>query len=142
MHISGKGLDLVRRFEGLRLHAYRCPAGIWTIGYGHTGPDVEPGMRISSARADDLLCADLRRVESGVANSAGPCTQGQFDALVSFAFNLGPGALHASTLLKLHKLGQHKLAAAEFGRWVHAGGRKQPGLVRRRAAEAELYREE
>jgi len=142
MHVSDVGLDLIRRFEGLRLNAYRCPVGVWTIGYGHTGAEVEQGRTISEQRAEELLCADVMRFEEGVARAAGPCTQGQFDSLVSFAFNLGLGPLRSSTLLKLHKLGQHKLAAAEFGRWVHAGGRRLPGLVKRRAAEAELYREE
>jgi lysozyme len=139
MHISEEGLDLIRRFEGLRLDAYRCPAGVWTIGYGHTGPDVAEGDRINEACAEALLLTDVLRLEDGVARSAGVCAQGQFDALVSFAFNLGLGALRSSTLLKLHKIGQHKLAAAEFARWIHAGGRKLPGLVKRRAAEAERY---
>ena len=140
MQISQRGLDLIRRFEGLELCAYRCPAGVWTIGYGHTGPDVEPGLTITADRAQELLRADLLRFEEGVAKSAGDCTQGQHDALVSFAFNLGLGALRSSTLLKKHRAGEHRLAAAEFARWIHAGGRKLPGLVKRRAAEAALYR--
>jgi lysozyme len=139
MQISEQGLDLIRRFEGLRLDAYRCPAGHMTIGYGHTGPDVREGARISVEQAEELLRADAMRFEEGVARLAGPCTQGQYEALVSFAFNLGLGALRSSTLLKLHRIGQHRLAAAEFARWIHAGGRKLPGLVRRRAAEAERY---
>jgi lysozyme len=140
MHISEQGLDLIRRFEGLRLRAYRCPAGVWTIGYGHTGPEVREGMTIGRDEAEAMLRGDLIRFEEGVAKSAGACTQGQYDALVSFAFNLGLGALRSSTLLKKHKAGEHRLAAGEFARWIHAGGRKLPGLVRRRAAEAELYR--
>jgi lysozyme len=139
MHVSERGLDLIKRFEGLELRAYRCPAGVWTIGYGHTGPEVREGTAIAAERAEELLRADLLRFEEGVARSAGACTQGQFDALVSFAFNLGLGALRSSTLLKKHRCGEHRLAAAEFGRWIHAGGRKLPGLVKRRAAEAELY---
>lgn len=142
MQISNKGLDLIKRFEGLRLDAYRCPAGIWTIGYGHTGPDVREGLAITPSRAETLLRSDVGHFVAGVEGCAGPCTQGQYDALVSFAFNLGLDALRSSTLLKLHKLGQHKLAAAEFGRWVHGGGRELPGLVSRRAAEAALYLEE
>jgi lysozyme len=138
MNISDKGLALIKRFEGLRLNAYRCPAGIWTIGYGHTG-GVHDGMKISHSEADQLLRADVERFEHDVDRLAGPCTQGEFDALVSFTLNLGPEALRSSTLLKLHRLGQHRLAAAEFGRWVHAGGRKLDGLVKRRAAEADLY---
>jgi lysozyme len=140
MQISERGLDLIRRFEGLELTAYRCPAGVWTIGHGHTGPEVREGKSITPAEAEAMLRADLIRLEEGVARSAGPCTQGQYDALVSFAFNLGLGALRSSTLLKKHKAGEHRLAAAEFGRWIHAGGRRLPGLVRRRAAEADLYR--
>jgi lysozyme len=142
MQISDKGLDLIKRFEGLRLDAYRCPAGIWTIGYGHTGSGVREGLTITPLKAETFLRADVGRFGEGVEECAGPCTQGQFDALVSFAFNLGLGALRASTLLKLHQLGQHKLAAAEFARWVYAGGKELPGLVRRRAAEAALYLED
>ena len=139
MQISERGLDLIRRFEGLRQGAYRCPAGIWTIGYGHTGPDVRKDLTISKEEADALLRADVARFEAGVRRIAGACTQGQFDALVSFAFNLGLGALMSSTLLRKHKAGDRDGAAEQFGRWVHAGGRKLPGLVRRRAAEAALY---
>ena len=140
MQMSEHGLDLLRRFEGLRLRAYRCPAGVWTIGYGHSGPDVRAGLRIEDEEAERLLRADVARFEEGVRAIAGACTQGQFDALVSFAFNLGLGALMSSTLLRKHRAGDAEGAAAEFGRWVHGGGRRLPGLVRRRAAEAALYR--
>jgi lysozyme len=142
MQISDKGLDLIKRFEGLRLNAYRCPAGIWTVGYGHTGDEVCEGLAISPSVAEAILRSDVAHCGDGVKACAGPCTQGQYDALVSFAFNLGLDALRSATLLKLHMLGQHKLAAVEFGRWIHAGGRELPGLVRRRAAEAALYLEE
>ena len=138
MHISTQGLALIKASEGLRLAAYRCPAGIWTIGYGHTH-GVHEGQAINPSEAEHLLREDVASTESEVEHLAGPCTQGEFDALVSFAYNLGAQALRNSTLLKLHRLGQHKLAAAEFGRWVHAGGRELPGLVKRRAAEADLY---
>lgn len=140
MHMSERGLGLIRKFEGLRLHAYADAARVWTIGYGHTGPDVHAGMEIEPERAEQLLQADAARFEKGVAAIAGACTQGQFDALVSFAFNIGLGALKSSTLLRKHRAGDHRGAAAEFGRWVHSGGRTLQGLVLRRAAEAELYR--
>lgn len=139
MNISDEGIALIKRFEGLRLDAYQDSVGVWTIGYGHT-KGVHQGQSINGSEAEQLLRDDLEHFESGVEDMAGDCTQGQFDALMSFAFNLGLGALRGSTLLKLHKLGQHERAAAEFGRWVHAGGRKLAGLVKRRAAEAELYR--
>ena len=141
MHISEKMLDRIKRFEGLRLRAYRCPAGIWTIGYGHTGPEVREGCEVDAAEADELLRKDVTRFEEGVGKIAGPCSQGQYDALVSFAFNLGLGALMSSRLLKKHRAGDHDGAAQEFGRWVHAGGKRLPGLVRRRAAEAAAYRQ-
>ena len=139
MHVSDKGLELLKRFEGLRLEAYLCPAGKWTIGYGHTGPDVRAGSTIDDAAALDLLRSDVARFERGVSAMAGECTQSQFDALVSFAFNIGLGALMSSTLLKKHKAGDPNGAAAQFGRWVYGGGRELKGLLRRRAAEAELY---
>jgi lysozyme len=139
MRISQRGLELIKGFEGLRLKAYLCPAGVWTIGYGSTGTHVRAGMVISERDAEDLLRSDLRRFEQGVAKLAPECTQGQFDALVSFAFNLGLGALAKSTLLRKHKAGDHAGAAAEFRKWVMAGGVKLKGLVRRRAAERDLY---
>jgi lysozyme len=139
MRISQRGIDLIKRFEGLRLKAYLCPASVWTIGYGSTGPHVREGMAISERDAEDLLRSDLRRFEQGVAKLAPDCSQGQFDALVSFAFNLGLGALRKSTLLRKHKAGDHAGAAAEFRKWVMAGGVRLKGLVRRRAAERDLY---
>ena len=145
--ISGRGIALIEEAEGCRLTAYPDPGtggAPWTVGVGHTGPDVHPGLVINKAQADALLRQDLARFERGVAALvAGHATaQGQFDALVSFAFNLGLGALGGSSLLRLHKAGSFDAAAGEFGKWIHAGGRVLPGLVRRRAAEAALYRGE
>jgi lysozyme len=139
-HIGPKGLALIKRSEGLRLKAYRCPAGVATIGYGSTGNHVAMGMTITEAEAEALLRKDLERFERGVVAMAGEMTPGQFSALVSFAFNLGLGALQKSTLLKKHLAGDHAGAAAEFAKWNKAGGRVLPGLVTRRADEADLYR--
>lgn len=139
MQISDKGLSLIKHFEGCVLTAYRDSVGIWTIGYGHTGEDAEEGRCISQAKAEEILNADLARFEHGVEDMAFPCTQNQFDALVSFAFNLGLGALKSSPLLRKHKSGDFKGAAGEFLRWNRAGGKVLAGLARRRAAEAELY---
>lgn len=138
MKISQKGLDLIKRFEGLRHEAYKCPAGVWTIGYGHTG-DVQNGALITAEGAEAQLREDVARFEEGVRHIVGPCTQGQFDALVSFAFNLGLGALMSSTLLKKHKSKDYAGAAGQFLRWNKAGGKVLPGLTKRRAAEAALY---
>lgn len=138
--IGPKGLALIKASEGLRLKAYRCPADVPTIGYGSTGPHVRMGMTITEAEADALLRKDLERFERGVAEMSGDMTPGQFSALVSFAFNVGLEALRKSTLLRKHLSGDHAGAAAEFGKWVNAGGKKLPGLVKRRAAEAALYR--
>ncbi len=138
--IGPKGLALIKRFEGLRLTAYKCPADVPTIGYGSTGPHVRMGMTITEAEAEKLLTDDLERFERGVARVGGTMTPGQFSALVSFAFNLGLGALGTSTLLKRHLAGDYAGAAEQFGRWVKAGGRMLQGLITRRAAEAALYR--
>jgi GH24 family phage-related lysozyme (muramidase) len=137
--LSAQGLDLVKRFEGLRLAAYQDSAGVWTIGYGHTG-NVRPGQRITEAQAEQLLRKDVAWAEDAVRKNVDvPLSQGQFDALVSFTFNLGSGALQRSTLLKKLNAGDYAGAQAEFGRFVHAGGRVLPGLVRRRADEAALF---
>lgn len=138
MNISDKGLNLIKSFEGLRLTAYRDAVGIWTIGYGHI-QGVHQGMAINGEEAEQLLRDDVAKFEHGVEDMASECTQGQFDALVSFAFNLGLSALKTSTLLRLHKAGDYVGAEEQFMRWTKAGGRVLPGLVRRRAAEAELY---
>lgn len=137
MRISSSGIELIRRFEGLRLEAYRDPVGIWTIGYGHT--PASPGQIISLVQADDLLTHDVARFEEAVNDLVSvPLTQGQFDALVSFAYNLGEARLRDSTLLRKLNAGD-RTAPSEFGRWVHADGKVLPGLVRRRAAEAQMF---
>lgn len=138
--INGAGVAIIKHFEGLKLKAYKCPAGIWTIGYGHTGPDVLPGLVITEARADELLAADLARFEAGVADLAKVANDNQFAALVSFAFNLGLEALRTSTLLRKHMAGDYEGAAAEFARWNKANHVVLSGLTRRRAMEADLYR--
>ncbi len=105
MNTSDAGLKLIRQFEGLRLKAYRCPAGIWTIGYGHTSaagaPEVREDMRISREEAEAILKRDLAQFEDAVSSMVKvPLTENQFDTLVSFAFNCGIAALRRSTLLK------------------------------------------
>lgn len=137
--INKAGLDLIKSFEGLRLTAYVCPAGVLTIGYGSTGPHVKPGMTITQHQAEGLLRSDLRRFEDFVAGHGGTCTDNQFGALTSFAFNVGEGALEHSTLLNLHRQGKYGAAQLQFGKWTHGGGKVLPGLVRRRSAEAALY---
>jgi lysozyme len=136
---SAACLDLIRQSEGCRLKPYLCPAGKLTIGYGHTGPDVKPGQSITYSQAEALLESDAMVASAAVEKLAGKCTQGQFDALTDFAFNLGAGKLAGSTLLKYHKAGNTTAAAAEFGKWVYGGGHILPGLVKRRAAETHLY---
>lgn len=143
--ISPRGIALIEEAEGTRLQAYPDPGtggDPWTIGVGHTGPEVHKGLVWTKEQVDAALRSDLARFEKGVAAlvAGHPTTQGQFDALVSFAFNLGLGNLGSSTLLKKHKAGDYAGAAAEFGKWVKAAGRVLPGLVKRRAAEADLYR--
>jgi lysozyme len=141
MKINDKGKALVKRFEGLRLDAYRCPAGVATIGYGSTGPHVRMGMTITPGEADRLLDKDLARFEVGVkAMVTGiPTNPDQFSAMVSLAFNIGLGAFATSTVLKRHKLGNKIGAANAFLMWNKAGGQVLKGLMRRREAERELY---
>ena len=110
-----------------------------TIGYGHTGKDVKTGMTITTDRADELLRQDVMDSVACVNNNALPCTQGQFDALVDFVYNLGADQFLHSTLLRKHKAGDYTGAAKEFGRWVHDNGKTLPGLVTRREKERKLY---
>lgn len=139
--VNQAGLALIKSFEGLRLGAYLCPARVWTIGYGHTGPDVRPGQKITEAEAEALLKGDLDRFESGVSTALGdaPTTDNQFSAMVSLAFNVGLGAFQRSTVLRQHRAGNRQRAAAAFLMWVKGGGKTLPGLVRRRTAERNLY---
>jgi Phage-related lysozyme (muraminidase) len=141
MKTSNKGIDLIKKYEGLRLKAYKCPAGVWTIGYGHTGADVAEGLEITEERADELLLSDIAQFENHV-NSVVESTikQNQFDALVSFAFNLGGLSLKNSTLLKRVNANPIDPAISdELKRWVNEKGKPLAGLVKRRAEEAELY---
>jgi GH24 family phage-related lysozyme (muramidase) len=144
MTLSQRGLDLIKKFEGLRLTAYKCAAGVDTIGYGHTGSDVKPGMRITEEEAEKLLWRDTESAQQAVHSFVNiKLNQNEYDALVSFVFNIGPTAFVNSTLLKLLNHGaDRKVVAAEFDRWVKAGSDKPvQGLVRRREAEKALFLE-
>lgn len=142
MKTSQAGVDLIKQFEGLELTAYPDPGTggePWTIGYGHTG-GVKPGDTVTEAEAEEILRQDLARFEDCVnAYVSVPITQSEFDALVSFAFNVGCGALKSSTLLRLLNGGDHEAAAQQFPRWNKAAGRVMAGLTRRREAERDLF---
>lgn len=141
MHISDKGLDLIKRFEGFRDTAYLCPAGVWTIGYGHT-QDVKEGDTITQDKAEELLREEVAAKYEPivVSNTSGlELTQGQFDALVSFVYNVGAYNFETSHLLSRLKAGDIEGAAAQFERWNRAGGKVLDGLTARRAAERELF---
>ena len=139
MKPSGACRALVRHFEGCRLQAYLCPAGVPTIGVGHT-KGVKLGARCSQEQADLWLTQDLDDAGAAVASLVRvPLTQGQFDALTSFVFNLGMRRLAESTLLILLNKRDYHGAAAQFSRWVRSDGQVLDGLVRRRAAEAKLF---
>ncbi len=144
MQISKSGIELIKRFEGLRLKAYQDSVGVWTIGYGWTQPvdgkKVGPVMEIDQVTADRLLKCGVVQYEQGVNQLVkARITQGQFDALVSFAYNLGLRSLSTSTLMKKLNAGDKQGAADEFGKWVNAGGKRLDGLVARRAAEREMF---
>ncbi|EOX8980492.1 lysozyme [Enterobacter hormaechei] len=139
MKTGMNGLHLITEYEGLRLQAYKCPADIWTIGYGHTA-GVSANDVITKEDALFFLRQDVAETEWAVSQYVHlPLTQNQFDALVSFAFNVGVGNFRTSTLLKKLNAGDYDGAAREFGRWIHAGGKALPGLVRRREAERALF---
>lgn len=144
--ISDKGIKLVTHFEGKHNKSYLCPANVWTIGYGHTGnvdgKPIKAGLIISDEKVIELLKEDMAEFEKAVSKLVKvPITQNQFDALVSFAFNVGSGALRTSTLLKILNSGEWDNADIErqFLRWNKGGGRVLAGLTRRRKAEAHLW---
>lgn len=140
-HITQEGLDLIKQFEGFSETVYICPAGYPTIGYGHVVKEHENfSCGMSEEEAEDLLRKDAQIAENAVLRLINvPLTDGQFDALVSFTFNLGSGALQRSTLRRKVNREEHEEVPREFLRWVWAGGRKLRGLIRRRSAEVALY---
>ncbi len=152
MRINQEGLDIIKFYESLALQAYLCPAGIWTIGYGHTGPDVKPGLTISETIADALLAQDIAKFEADVLRLvAMPPTLNQFSAFVSFAYNVGSDidtdtiaeGLGDSTLMKKYNAGDIQGAADEFLKWNKAtvAGKRVVlnGLTKRRTAERALF---
>lgn len=148
MRVSEAGIDLIHSFESFRANAYPDPGtgGLpVTIGWGSTtdenGHPIKMGDVWSRERADARFEKDLEKFTDGVLDAldGAPVTQGQLDALVSFAYNVGLGNLRSSTLLKLHKAGDYAGAQQQFARWNRAGGKVMAGLTRRRAAEAALY---
>jgi len=134
------GLDLIKSFEGLRLKAYRCPAGVPTIGYGATGPDIKIGMIWTEGQCHARLVADVARFEQAVAKALTvTANENQFAAMVSLAFNIGAGGFARSSVLRRHNARDFAGAADAFLLWNKGGGRVLPGLVRRRKAERDLY---
>ena len=137
------GIDLIKRFESCRLRSYRDVVGVWTIGYGHTGPDVTPGKTITSEQATDLLDADLHKFEDAINQLVKvPLAQTQFDALVCLVYNIGLSHFGTSTLLRILNAGDYASAANEFPKWDMAGGKQIPGLLTRRCAERALFKGE
>lgn len=141
--VTEEGLNLIKRFEGFSHTIYTCPAGYPTIGYGHVVLAHEHDQfaaGVTQAEATELLRKDVRIAERAVLRLISvPLTDGQFDALVSFTFNLGAGALQRSTLRRKVNRGEHESLPAELLKWVWAAGKKLPGLVRRRQAEGVAY---
>ena len=139
MNISEYGLDLIKHFEGLETKAYQCAAGVWTIGYGHT-KGVQEGDEWSEDHCDYMLEVELEEYEGYINNLVTcPLSQNQFDALVSWVYNLGSANLQASTLLKVLNAEDYSDVPNQIKRWNKAGGKVLEGLVRRREAEAVMF---
>jgi lysozyme len=141
-HVSPEGRKAIENEEGLRLQAYRNLGGVWTVGWGHTGPEVKDGFTITKEQADAFLEGDLRKFETGVEQVLGrPATQPQFDSLVSFAYNIGLEAFKTSTLLQRFNVGDTVGVVWEFRRWTQVKGVESPGLFDRRKREAKRFLE-
>ena len=140
MQVSKQAIELIKRFEGFKSNCYVCPGGYKTIGYGHIVNDNEFIEEIDEKKGEMLLSIDIEQSRKSVLKFiSAELTQGQFDALISFTFNLGGGALQRSGLRRKINRGEHEEVPREFMRWIHAGGVKLSGLIRRREAEVELY---
>lgn len=139
MKTSKNGIELIKKYESCKLTAYKCPAGVWTIAYGHTYA-VRPTDKITQEQADMMLICDLTEAENCInAVSRKELTQNQFDALVSFVFNVGCGAFRSSTMLKLINMGKFTQAALEFAKWNKSVGKVLEGLTKRRESERLLF---
>ena len=139
MNISQEGISLIKKFEGCELEAYQCAAGVWTIGYGST-KDVKEGDTLTQKEADNLLLHEMQEYEDYIKELVKvPLKQNQFDALVSWVFNLGPANLKASTMLKFLNAGDYHLIPSQIKRWNKASGKVLEGLIRRREAEALMF---
>lgn len=137
--ISADAVSLIAHFEGCRLKAYLCPAGVWTIGYGHTH-GVKRGQTCTLQQASDWLAADIAPIDAVITHLVtAKLKQHQRDALACLIFNIGSGNFENSTLLRKLNASDYDGAAAQFGRWIHAGDRVLPGLISRRAAERSLF---
>lgn len=140
MRTSENGLQLIKGSEDVRLRTYVCPAGILTVGWGHTGIDVRTGMVITLRRADEMLASDVRNSETAINQLVDvPLTQNQFDALASFVFNVGVGNFESSTLLRKLNAKNYAGAALEFPRWNKSKGKVLAGLTTRRDKERALF---
>lgn len=140
MILTETGIQLIQHFEGCRLTAYKDAVGVWTIGYGHVGPEVKAGMTITEAAATAIFRGDATRFAESVRHVLEQdVSDHQFSACVSLAYNVGIGAFRESTLLRLLNRGDYWGAANQFGVWNKAGGRVLKGLVLRRAAERDLF---
>ena len=139
MKISSNGIELIKVFEGLELEAYKCAAGVWTIGYGHI-KGVHEGMNITEDTANKMLMEELVEYENYIDQAVTvPLAQCQYDAMVSWVYNLGNGNLTSSTLLKVLNSGDYDGVPAQMMRWNKAGGKVLEGLTRRRQAEADMF---
>lgn len=140
-HTSLSGLEQIRSFESCQLMAYWDAEGrVWTIGWGSTGPDVHQGLLWTQSHADARFLQDVQRCEAEVNRCVSvPITQGEFDALVDFVYNLGDGALETSTMLRLLNDGDYAGAAGQFERWDHVHGKIIAGLLRRRIADKKEF---
>ena len=140
MTYSKSGIQLTESFEGCQLIAYQDVKGVWTIGVGHTGPDVYGGLIITQDQADAWLLADVQNAVNHVNSLVSvPLTQGEVDALCDFCFNCGCNAFAGSTMRRLLNAGDYQGAAAQFDFWDHAAGRVIAGLLRRRQAETTVF---
>ncbi len=139
MQTSDNGINLIKKFEGLKTKAYKCPAGIWTIGYGHTA-GVKSTDTCTIEQATNYLKTDVKTAENAIEKYVKvELNQNQFDALVSFIYNVGSVAFRKSTMLKFINNSHFPLAAGQFDLWIYSKGEKLEGLVTRRKAEKELF---